>query len=52
MDEFVARSGVETGVSERSALGLEPGMGLQNVRVLAQRELALCDGEQVSATEE
>ena len=52
MDEFVARTGVETGVSERSALGLEPGMGLQNVRVLAQRELAPCDGEQVSATEE
>ena len=52
MDEFVARSGVETGVSERSTLGLVPGMGLQNVRVLAQRELAPCDGEQVSATEE
>ena len=52
MDEFVARSGVETGVSERSTLGLVPGMGLQNIRVLAQRELAPCDGEQVSATEE
>ena len=53
MDEFVVRKdGTETGISEPGEIGLVARFSLQNIRVLAQRELAPCEDAQDNATEE
>ena len=53
MDEFVvSKDASETGVSEPGELGSVPWLGLQNIRVLAQRELAPREDAQHNETEE
>ena len=53
MDEFVvSKDASVTGVSEPGELDTVPWLGLQNIRVLAQRELALREDAQHNETEE
>ena len=42
----------ETDTSEFSKLDTERWMGLQNIRIPAQRKLASCDDAKANATEE
>ena len=53
MEEFIEIGNrAETDISEFSELDTERWMGLQNIRIPAQRELASCDDAQANTTEE